>query len=176
MDDKALMAAVIAGDPEKLGILYERYKMPLYSYFYKFTGGNKHSSEDLVQTVFYRVLKYKEQYRGTGTFVGWLFTIAHNTGIDFHKAENRKPKASADLREIKVYADSLQRDEESALLLKALGKLKPDDKEVLILSKMECLKYSEIAVIMNCNENAIKARVLRALNRLKQIYLKLENA
>jgi len=170
------MAAVIAGDPEKLGILYERYKMPLYSYFYKFTGGNKHSSEDLVHTVFYRILKYKEQFRGNGTFVGWLFTIAHNVGIDYNRSEGRKPRVSDALPELQTApSDQIQRDEESVMLLKALGKLKADDREVLILSKMDCLKYSEIASILHCNENAIKARVLRALNRLKQVYLGLEN-
>jgi RNA polymerase sigma factor (sigma-70 family) len=172
------MAAVIAGDPEKLGILYERYKMPLYAYFYKFTGGSKHSSEDLVHTVFYRVLKYKDQYRGNGTFAGWLFTVAHNVGIDFSRAESRKPKNhKGELPELQDKSSGNPAfDEESALLLKALNKLRPEDREILILSKMDCLKYNEIAQIFHCNENAVKIKVFRALNKLRQIYLKLENA
>jgi RNA polymerase sigma factor (sigma-70 family) len=178
LDDKALMAAVIAGDPEKLGLLYERYKMPLYAYFYKFTGGSKHSSEDLVHTVFYRVLKYKDQYRGDGTFAGWLFTIAHHVGIDFNRAENRKLKSyNGELAELQAKSsDNPTFDEESALLMQALNKLKPEDREILILSKMDCLKYNEIAQIFHCNENAVKIKVFRAMNRLRQIYLQLENA
>ncbi len=84
------MIQAIAGDLDKFGILYERYKIPLYSYFYKLTGGRDQSCEDLVHTVFYRVLKYKNQFKGEGSFAGWLFVIAHNVGIDYHRNEKRE--------------------------------------------------------------------------------------
>ena len=75
MDDNTIMQAVIAGDIDRLGMLYEKYKNPLFSYFFKLTKGDHAASEDLVQIVFQRVLKYKHRYNGTGLFVSWLFSL-----------------------------------------------------------------------------------------------------
>lgn len=177
MDDKILMTEAIAGDLDKFGILYERYKMPLYSYFYKLTGGQDQSSEDLVHNVFYRVLKYRNQYKGEGSFAGWLFTIAHNVGIDFHRNEKRKIFQHVEIKDVHLWAGEshdLEIEERSRLLLKALSKLRSEEREILILSKQDCLKYKEIAEILKCNENAVKIKIFRALKKLKNIYLKLE--
>ena len=177
MDDKILMTEAIAGDLDKFGILYERYKLPLYSYFYKLTGGQGQSSEDLVHNVFYRVLKYRDQYKGEGSFAGWLFTIAHNVGIDFHRNEKREVFQHIEIKDVHSWTDEshdLEKEERSGLLLKALSKLKTGEREILVLSKQDCLKYKEIAEILNCNENTVKIKIFRALKKLKDIYLKLE--
>jgi RNA polymerase sigma factor (sigma-70 family) len=92
LDDNSLMAQVIAGEIEKMGILYERYKKPLYAYFFKLTSGDSQASEDLVHTVFYRVIRYRTSFTGVGTFSKWLFRIAHNAGLD----HNRKIRSSND--------------------------------------------------------------------------------
>jgi RNA polymerase sigma factor (sigma-70 family) len=171
------MTEAIAGNLDKLGILYERYKMPLYSYFYKLTGGQGQSSEDLVHNVFYRVLKYRNQYKGEGSFAGWLFSIAHNVGIDFHRNEKREVFQHVEIRDTHSWTEEssdLEKEEKSVMLLKALSKLRNEEREILILSKQDCLKYKEIADILNCNENAVKIKIFRALKKLRDIYLKLE--
>jgi RNA polymerase sigma factor (sigma-70 family) len=171
------MTEAIAGDLDKLGILYERYRLPLYSYFYKLTGGQCQSSEDLVHNVFYRVLKYRNQYKGEGSFAGWLFTIAHNVGIDFHRNEKREVFQHVEIKDVHSRTDEnqdLEKEERSGLLMKALSKLRTEEREILILSKQDCLKYKEIADILKCNENAVKIKIFRALRNLKDIYLKLE--
>jgi RNA polymerase sigma factor (sigma-70 family) len=171
------MTEAIAGDLDKFGILYERYKMPLYSYFYKLTGGQEQSTEDLVHNVFYRALKYRHQYKGEGSFAGWLFTIAHNVGIDFHRNEKREVFQHVEIKDGHSWTEEshdLEKEERSGLLLKALSRLKTAEREILLLSKQECLKYKEIAEILRCNENAVKIKIFRALKKLKEIYSKLE--
>jgi RNA polymerase sigma factor (sigma-70 family) len=171
------MTEVIAGDLDKFGILYERYKMPLFSYFYKLTGGHGQSSEDLVHNVFYRVLKYRYQYKGEGSFAGWLFTIAHNVGIDYHRTEKREVFRHIEIKDVHSWAEeshSLEKEERSSILLKALSKLKPEERDILLLSKQDCLKYKEIAAILKSNENAVKIKIFRALRKLKELYIKLE--
>jgi hypothetical protein len=37
----AIMSQVIDGEIDKMGILYERYKMPIYSYFFRVTCGDR---------------------------------------------------------------------------------------------------------------------------------------
>ena len=65
LEDNALMIKVKDGDLEKLGLLFERYKKPLFGFFY---GMNRDADlcEDLVQNVFMRILKYRYLFRGEG--------------------------------------------------------------------------------------------------------------
>jgi RNA polymerase sigma factor (sigma-70 family) len=179
LDDKTLMIKAVEGDLDQIGVLYQRYRMPLYSYFFKLTSGEKSHSEDLVQTVFYRVLKYRDQFKGNGSFAGWLFTIAHHVGIDFHKNQQQYKRRHENVREdhaMHEEADILEKAESSLLLLKALDMLKQEEREILVMSKQESLKYSEIAEIFKCTENVMKVRIFRALSKLKEIYNKLENS
>jgi RNA polymerase sigma factor (sigma-70 family) len=75
------MSRVINGETEMMGILYERYKISVYSYFFKITCGDREASEDLVQTVFYRAIRYRHSFTGQGSFANWLFRIARNVGL-----------------------------------------------------------------------------------------------
>ena len=56
LSDNYLMAKVRDGDPEKLGLLYERYKRPLLGFFVGMVR-DKELGEDLLQNTFVRILK-----------------------------------------------------------------------------------------------------------------------
>jgi hypothetical protein len=52
----------------------------------------------------------------------------------------------------------------------------PEDKrEILVLSRFQELKYDEIARLLGCETGAVKVRVHRALQQLREVYLALEN-
>lgn len=173
------MIQVIAGDIDKAGLLYERYKRPLYAYFFKITCGDGQASEDLVHTVFYRMIRYKTSFTGDGTFARWLFKIAHNTGLDHHRKTRR---VNSYLNELHIPhtdesgSDALEKSEELEILGKAMSRLKPDERELIVLGKIECLRYKEIADILNTSESNVKIRIFRALRRLRDYYAKLENS
>ena len=71
--------------------------------------------------------------------------------------------------------NDLEKDEQRAALEKAMSKLKPDERELIVLGKIDCLKYKEIADILNTTESNVKIRIFRTLRKLKDIYTKLEN-
>ena len=171
------MADVIAGEIDKMGILYERYKRALYAYFFKLTGGDNQASEDLVHTVFYKPIRYKPSFTGQGSFAKWLFRVAHNAGIDYFRkikhANNYKIEVKAAPADIYENYD-LEKDEQRATLEKAISKLKPNERELIVLGKINCLKYKEIADILNTTESNVKIRIFRILRKLKDIYTKLE--
>lgn len=175
--DVSLMVKVQEGNLDKLGILFERYKTPLFGYFYR-TTWDKDVSEDLVQTVFFRIIKYKHNFSGTGKFTTWMYSIAHNVFIDHYKKKSRVNNIDDfDIYENKDSfntQDNVERNESIKLLNKALLKMPEDKKEVLILSKYQKLKYQEIAEILGCTEGTVKAKVFRALKELKDIYEKME--
>jgi RNA polymerase sigma-70 factor (ECF subfamily) len=67
------------------------------------------------------------------------------------------------------------KNERKQLLHKALLKLNKKEREVLVLSNFEGLKYKEIARILKCSEVAVKVRVYRAMQNLRIAYLKIQN-
>lgn len=172
------MLKVKDGDLGRLGLLFERYKRPLYGFFYNL---NKEAelSEDLVQNVFFRILKYRYLFRGEGDFKAWLFHIARNVNHD-HFRKNKLGKTDSveqwqdQLGGYDAHTVHLQKQEELHLLAVAMDKLSPDKKEILLLSKYQEKKYKEIGEIMGCSEGAVKVKVFRALQELKSVYKQLE--
>ena len=178
VSDTALMLKVKAGDIDKLGLLYERYSKMLFGFFWRMSG-NVEISEDLVQTVFYRILKKRSQYKGKGKFSSWMFQIAHNLWADHYKKNQRMDlKDDMERWELKegLNADEqIEREEQLRQLRIALHSLSDDKKEVIILSRYQGLKYGEIAKILDTTEAAIKIKVFRALSDLREHYAKIEN-
>ena len=62
MTDEYLMQCVKNGDLDKAAVLYERYKKKLYNFFQYRNFNDAEQSEDCVQQVFYRIIKYRESY------------------------------------------------------------------------------------------------------------------
>ena len=172
--DNALMEKVRDGDLDRLGLLFERYKRPLYGFFY---GMNKDQelSEDLVQNTFFRILKYRHLFRGEGDFKTWMFHIARNVSHDHFRKNKIKIKESVEHWQDRLGHEDhrlaeMQRVEEKEMLSVALDKLPAEKREVLLLSKYQEKKYKEIGEILGCSEGAVKVKVFRALQELKAVY------
>ena len=176
ISDNELMNQVKSGDTDKLGLLYERHKKGLFGYFFKLTYGDHQASEDLVHNVFYRALKYKHNFKGDGSFIAWIFTIAHNVGQDYHKRKQHNPSLEIPpfmVNSLSANPDDIIRNEEIKLLRVALKDLRFEDREVLILGKINELSYKEIGEIISCSEGAVKVRIHRAISSLRKAYLEL---
>jgi hypothetical protein len=80
--DDELMSRVRDGDVQALAPLFERHHVALLN-FYLRTTGNRASSEDLVQDVFLRILKYRRTYRPGSRFLTWMYHIARHARVDY---------------------------------------------------------------------------------------------
>lgn len=174
LSDEHLIKKVQEGDHSRMGLLYERYHKDLYAYFYRCTSDTA-KSEDLVHTVFFKILKNSHQFAGKSKFVYWLFTIARNVQINDYRKKDplRQSYEINDLDSIKYAknnpSDALEKSEQKALLARALNQLTPEKKEAIILSRYQGLKYREIAEIAGCKESAVKSRIQRGLMEMKEI-------
>ena len=180
LSDNALMLKVKNGDIDKMGLLYERYYHQLYRFLFNMTRQTE-LSEDMVQNIFLRMLKYPEGFMGFGEFKMWMYHIARNSVYDHFRKVKRTPSHS-DLKDYEERIEGeqhtdgqIEKEQELKTLETAMEKLSDENRELLILCRFQELKYNEIAKILNTTEGAIKVRVHRALNQLKSNYLKIEN-
>src|SRR5262245_18925236 len=176
VSDEALMLAVRDGDVGKLGILFERYHTALFDFFSRLTG-NRALSEDLVQDVFFRILKYRNTYRNERQFTTWMYHIARNARFDQIKRVRPEAAITSGRMEPATYGVSvsaqLEHDEEAELLQRALMKLPEDKRELLVLARYQEMSYEQIAKLLSVDTGAVKVRVHRAMKELREIFLKL---
>lgn len=174
------MLKVKNGDLDKLGLLFERYHRALFGFLFHMTG-QRELSEDLVQNVFYRILKYRHTFRGDGEFKTWMYHMARNVVNDNGRSVKRTirhqelTEASENIGGGFSAEDQVHKKQELATLRKALDNLNEEAREVLVLSKFQELKYTEIAQILDITEGAVKVRVHRAIGQLKNMYLQIAN-
>ncbi len=175
MSDEELMSQVRNGVGEMLGVLFERYQVALYNFYLKLTG-DRTTSEDLVQEVFFRILKYRQSYKTGTSFRAWMYQIARNARADALSRRRPETRWEPEMSPVFAQPDTAQQSQENALLYRALMRLADDKREVLVLSRFQDLKYEEIAQLMGCEIGAVKTRVHRALQDLRDIFHQLQSA
>ena len=169
------MLQVKAGDLERMGLLFERHHSALFGFLFHLTQ-RREASEDMVQTVFYRMLKYRNSFTEGSNFSGWMYQIARNVlkdqkfGLDIKYEpvnEHEEKIAGGTLADHR-----LEKAQSQQQLYDAMSLLSPDEREILMLNRMKELKYPEISEIMGITEGAARVRVFRAVEELKRIFVK----
>ena len=167
------MLQVRNGEAEMLGVLFDRYQTPLFNFYTKMTQ-DRAASEDLVQDVFLRILRYRQTYRPGTPFRTWMYQIARNARLDHVRRVKPEAPLTSEPPAVPPASDSAQQKQEAALLQRALMHLPEDKREVLILSRFQELKHEDIAKLLGCEVGAVKVRVHRALQQLREIFRQLE--
>jgi len=140
-------------------------------------------SEDIVQDTFLRVFRKLGDYSRKAKFTTWLYRIASNLIKDNHKYTRRHPviplttqQVATDLRLGRRQAgvdEGLQRVEKRETVMDALGQLRSDLREILILRDVQGMTYEHIAEITFCSLGTVKSRVSRARMKFKDAYSRL---
>jgi RNA polymerase sigma factor (sigma-70 family) len=179
LPDHELMLAVRDGDLDCMGELFERHHGPLFGYLAKLTG-DRTAAEDISQTVFQRMLKYRHTYRDVGSFTAWMYHLARRCAQDHFRKSSAAP-IGVDPSHLEAHADEARGADEAAtdrddqaLLHKALSRLDRDDREVLLLSRLQELSFVEVAGILECSVGAARVRAHRALKTLRDHYFQMQ--
>ena len=158
--------------------LFDRYQGPLFNFFFQLNH-DRSLSEDLVQNVFERLIRYRSSYRAGLSFRTWIYQIARNLRADNYGQRQRlRVDTFIELEELEVgeasAAVSLEKSEEVARVYRAMRFLNGEQRELLVLTRFQELKYAEVASLLGISEGAVKVRVHRAIKDLRDHYLKLE--
>jgi RNA polymerase sigma-70 factor, ECF subfamily len=172
--DEIIMQHVKDGNLSEMAVLFERYNVRLYNYFLKLTR-NKLISQDLTQNLFYRMIRYRNSYNNEFGVKAWMYQMARNLHIDYCKEEKRSGEL---FMNTETYPVDISNEDDGFLeedyerLEMAFSALTREQREIIVLSRYQGLKYEEISVIVNQSVPAIKVAMHRAIKRLRGIYFK----
>lgn len=173
------------GDKVAFNRLVGEWYKRIYNFGFKYFSDHDQAM-DITQKTFIAVHKNLERMDSPEKFKGWLYKIA----LNYCREEDRRQKKKWILpfvnfkkeREEFVFnafesqldspEKSFQKGELADLLAKALSKLNADQRAVIIMKEYECLKFKEIAEVLNISENTAKSRLYYGLKSLKAILSK----
>ena len=166
-DDPALIEQA-RRDPEAFAALYRRYLTPVYRYLYSRLG-SVHDAEDITTQVFIDALEglSANLYRAGGCFSAWLFTIARRRLVDFYRQHPTTPLGEIQSAEPGLLA-ALEKSDDLKRLTYLLAQLDEEKQELLRLRFSAGLGFSEIALLENRSEAAVKMALYRTLDWLRE--------
>lgn len=160
------------GDQAAFVELYQRHRKPIFDFAYRILGSVE-LAEDVTHDCFLGLIRKPENFiPGRGVLRTYLFSAARNLSMKHFRISARE----ADMEDLKaepaisVKEEPLRRllDEELSLKVKeAVIALPPLQREALVLFEYEGLALSEIALVVGSDVGAVKARLHRARERLK---------
>ncbi len=168
--EQDLTAALRAHDQEAWTQLFQDHYQRVYHYAYLRTG-NSADADDIAASVFTEAVRGigKFEYRGAPV-ASWLFRIAHNETVDALKRRSRTAAASLDHPDAAAVVDvrdSIASADDWSNVAEALGKLKPEHRDVLTLRLVEGRSVQDVARMLGKSEGAVKVMQMRALRALR---------
>lgn len=177
MTDEQIMEAVKTGDLQQASQLFDRYHKRLYNFLARMAM-DRELAEDLTQNVFLRMIKYRNSYREGAKFQSWIYQVARNVFSDHYQTiKNRR----SDFIDVEKMSDRMadneetkMMDEQEKLLHRSMALLSEEQRELLVLTRYQQMKYEEVAAIMDTTVANIKVKVHRAIAKLREHYFELE--
>ena len=167
-----LAARIKLGDIQAFELFFRKYYVPLCGFTNKFLNDPEQSKE-IVQEVFIKVWENRKDINSNYPLKAFLFKIARNTSLN--KLQRKKVESKyieiyklvyIDHREFSAHESLLARELEDNIAT-AIGKLPCECKRVFELSRIEGLKYSEIAHVLNISIKTVETQMSKALRSLR---------
>lgn len=159
------------GDKASLESLYDYFLEPIYRYIF-FRSKSAEEAEDLTEEVFFRVLTKLHTYKKQKylPFSAWIFRIAKNMLIDNYRKNVIMEEIPEDVVDESEQGDTRTLTEkriEKKRLVEALKKLPKTQSDAISLKYFSQLENSEIAIILEKSETAVRILQSRGLKKLK---------
>jgi len=155
--------------------LYNRYAKIVYNKCFNFT--NQYAvAEDLTHDIFLKLYLSVHQFSGKSKFSTWLYSFTYNFCVNY-VTRSKEHKLMIDSVEIKEqnlpggdYDDSLIYNMKVEKLEKALEKISPHQKMILLLKYQDDVSIKELQDCLSIGESAVKMRLMRAKSDLLKTY------
>lgn len=172
MEEKDLIRRAARGDAEAFRQLVEAYQTPAYRLAARMCGPD--SAEDVTQEAFLAAWRALPEFRGDCRFSTWLYRLVSNAAIDCLRRE-KKHRDTGDVDDLELpdggpsLQEQAERNDTRDAVRRALDRLSPEHRQVLLLRFMQELDYGEIARALNVSEGTVKSRINRAKSKLREV-------
>jgi RNA polymerase sigma factor (sigma-70 family) len=181
--DENLMVRFGRGEAAAFEFLYRRHESRVFRFLQR-NVRNEAAANDLMQEVWFAVVRGAANYQPTAKFTTWLFTIAHNRTVDMIRANHRlqsldagdeaDPEASSPLERLAIEgklepAAQVQSQDEAAALLSAVAQLPAEQRAAFLLQAEGELSVEEIADATGASFETVKSRLRYARAKLRQL-------
>ena len=177
MDDAQVVSRALAGDTAAFAILVDRHASVCLRYATRMLG-SREDAEDVMQEALMRAFRALTSYDMSRDFRTWLLSIVANrcrTALVARRRRERFLTTDAAATEAVPIANDGADEDDLRAVQWALAQLEPKYREAFLLKHVEGLNYEEIAQITGAGVSALKMRVARACERLRDL-LEGENA
>jgi RNA polymerase sigma-70 factor (ECF subfamily) len=160
------------GDRQALEALIRNYQGRVARYVIAVTGDADHY-EDICQSIFVKMVLALPRLRETERFEPWLFQIARNACRDHLRARqgSRRMFVSFDPQHENVAAETAAETDEAGAIERGLARLPEEQQNLLRLSLEERRSYEELARLSRSTLSAVKSRLWRARENLRELLL-----
>lgn len=172
--DENLMVRSGKGDAQAFQSLYQKYKRPLFYFFYRSLGADREKCEDFLQDLFMKLIDKPEYYDPSRPFRPWLYSLAHNmVKNEYKKLEVRKILVKgADTSKVKMNGKSVDHNTDEQLfrekLFQCLEEFHPDNKSAFIMKYHEGFSIEEIADTLGLKEGTVKSKLFYTKKELAE--------
>jgi RNA polymerase sigma-70 factor (ECF subfamily) len=167
LSDERLMLAFTQGSSEAFTELFHRYRQPVYGFFCRRVS-DPASAEELTQETFFALLRAAGRYEPRALFRTYLYA----SGFKILRANRGKAAfRAAFLAHRNSLPDPARHDatESGLWVRRAVEKLDPLDREIVMLREFEQLSYAEIADLLQLPLNTVRSRLFRARTALREL-------
>jgi RNA polymerase sigma-70 factor, ECF subfamily len=137
---------------------------------------NPPEAQDLVQETYARAFRFSHRFQPGTHLRAWLFQILRNTFLTFYRLREREPALAEDGVpdwDTPVFHEAPEQTgasmEAHTDLERALSRLLPEFRMVLLLAEVERMPLEEIARVMECPVGTVKSRIFRGKERLREL-------
>lgn len=157
--DEELVRRFVAGDRAAFSALVERHERRVYNVAYRVLG-RPEDAADATQEVFLTCLRKLRGFRGTSAFTTWLHRVTVNACYDALRKRAREEPAE-DLPDRAAGADLAERAVAAVDVHRALGRVPPEFRVVLVLHDIQGVPYEDIAESLGAPLGTVKSRLHR---------------
>lgn len=179
LPDEQLVQLFCNGEPKALDVLMTRHKSRIFTSIYLMVK-DKYLAEDIFQELFIKIIETLRagKYKDENKFVVWAMRIGHNLCVDHFRKVKGKPGIKMidgkDIFDVLNFSDATVEQkiitrQSSDRIMKLVGLLPEEQREIVILRHFADLKFREIARILNCSVNTALGRMRYALLNLRKI-------
>jgi len=171
LDPATLVARARDGDAPAFEALVREYQGPMYALAVRMLA-DRGEAEDVVQDVFVAAWRRLPEIRADAAFPTWLYRSTTNRCLNRLRTSDRVRPVDAHDLIVAARSDepehAVELHAEVDELLRALGRLTPEQRACWLLREVHGLSYEDIADIVRTTTTAVRGRIARARAQLAE--------